>query len=163
MYGVIILIIQFVLPAIILTCSYWKILQKVREVEWLAAGSIPTSWRAKELGMGDRFLQVRVDWIVEEGSMLTSAQQVSYFFVTEPTLNPPSPSLGKAKEFHSQAQTAVRKRRVMYVLILMVVVFMGSWLPITIANILRDLSLVSSLRLQKSNQPRLMQTACVSL
>lgn len=37
-----------------------------------------------------------------------------------------------------QAQTAVRKRRVMYVLILMVVVFMASWLPLTIVNIFRD-------------------------
>lgn len=37
-----------------------------------------------------------------------------------------------------QAQTAVRKRRVMYVLILMVVVFMASWFPLTIVNIFRD-------------------------
>lgn len=37
-----------------------------------------------------------------------------------------------------QAQTSVRKRRVMYVLILMVSVFMGSWMPLTIVNILRD-------------------------
>ncbi|TKR86747.1 hypothetical protein L596_011272 [Steinernema carpocapsae] len=29
-----------------------------------------------------------------------------------------------------QAQTSIRKRRVMYVLILMVVVFMASWLPL---------------------------------
>ncbi|TKR86748.1 hypothetical protein L596_011273 [Steinernema carpocapsae] len=55
--------------------------------------------------------QVRQDWIVTEGSMLTEAQQ---------------------------AQTSIRKRRVMYVLILMVVVFMASWLPLTIVNILRD-------------------------
>ena len=37
-----------------------------------------------------------------------------------------------------QAQTSVRKRRVMYVLILMVAVFMGSWMPLTLVNILRD-------------------------
>lgn len=40
-----------------------------------------------------------------------------------------------------QAQTSVRKRRVMYVLILMVVVFMGSWMPLTIVNLLRDFDL----------------------
>ncbi|VDO53906.1 unnamed protein product, partial [Brugia timori] len=55
--------------------------------------------------------KVRADWIVAQHSMLTAAQQ---------------------------AQTAVRKRRVMYVLILMVVVFMASWLPLTIVNIFRD-------------------------
>lgn len=40
-----------------------------------------------------------------------------------------------------QAQTAVRKKRVMYVLILMVAVFMGSWMPLTLLNILRDIGL----------------------
>lgn len=40
-----------------------------------------------------------------------------------------------------QAQTAVRKKRVMYVLILMVAVFMGSWMPLTVVNILRDIGL----------------------
>jgi hypothetical protein len=30
-----------------------------------------------------------------------------------------------------QAQTSIRKRRVMYALILMVAVFMGSWMPLT--------------------------------
>ncbi|KAI6199180.1 G-PROTEIN-RECEP-F1-2 domain-containing protein [Aphelenchoides besseyi] len=58
--------------------------------------------------------KVRQDWIVNKGSMLTEAQQ---------------------------AHTSVRKRRVMYVLILMVAVFMGSWMPLTIANILRDIGL----------------------
>ncbi|KAH7702680.1 hypothetical protein AAVH_30158, partial [Aphelenchoides avenae] len=56
--------------------------------------------------------KVRQDWIVNTGSMLTEAQQ---------------------------AQTSVRKRRVMYVLMLMVAVFMGSWMPLTIVNILRDI------------------------
>ncbi|GMS80263.1 hypothetical protein PENTCL1PPCAC_2437, partial [Pristionchus entomophagus] len=41
-----------------------------------------------------------------------------------------------------QAQTAVRKRRVMYVLILMVVVFMLSWLPLTVSMLLRDLNAI---------------------
>uniref|UniRef100_A0A914XPN2 G-protein coupled receptors family 1 profile domain-containing protein n=1 Tax=Plectus sambesii TaxID=2011161 RepID=A0A914XPN2_9BILA len=40
-----------------------------------------------------------------------------------------------------QAQASVRKRRVMYVLILMVVAFVGSWLPLTIVNLLRDFNL----------------------
>ncbi len=40
-----------------------------------------------------------------------------------------------------QAQTTMRKRRVMYVLILMVVVFMASWMPLTLVNILRDMGL----------------------
>ncbi|KAI1719426.1 7 transmembrane receptor (rhodopsin family) domain-containing protein [Ditylenchus destructor] len=56
--------------------------------------------------------KVRQDWIVSSGSMLTEAQQ---------------------------AQTSIRKRRVMYVLILMVSVFMASWMPLTIVNILRDI------------------------
>uniref|UniRef100_A0AC35TMR7 G_PROTEIN_RECEP_F1_2 domain-containing protein n=1 Tax=Rhabditophanes sp. KR3021 TaxID=114890 RepID=A0AC35TMR7_9BILA len=59
--------------------------------------------------------KVREDWIVNKGSMLTQAQQ---------------------------AQTAVRKRRVMYVLILMVFVFIGSWTPLTIVNLLNDLGLL---------------------
>ncbi|EYC14663.1 hypothetical protein Y032_0040g333 [Ancylostoma ceylanicum] len=59
-------------------------------------------------------LKVRADWIVEEGSMLTAAQQ---------------------------AQTAVRKKRVMYVLILMVVVFMTSWLPLSAVNLIKDLEI----------------------
>ncbi|CAJ0581848.1 unnamed protein product, partial [Mesorhabditis spiculigera] len=58
--------------------------------------------------------KVRREWIVTEGSMLTQAQQV---------------------------QTAARKKRVMYVLILMVVVFMLCWLPLTVANLLRDLNI----------------------
>ncbi|VDN35797.1 unnamed protein product [Cylicostephanus goldi] len=40
-----------------------------------------------------------------------------------------------------QAQTAVRKRRVMYVLILMVVVFMASWLPLSAVNLIKDLEI----------------------
>ncbi|KIH53570.1 hypothetical protein ANCDUO_16297 [Ancylostoma duodenale] len=60
------------------------------------------------------FGKVRADWIVEEGSMLTAAQQ---------------------------AQTAVRKKRVMYVLILMVVVFMTSWLPLSAVNLIKDLEI----------------------
>ncbi|KAK0411454.1 hypothetical protein QR680_005661 [Steinernema hermaphroditum] len=82
MYGTLLLVCQYLIPAAIMAFCYWKILQKVRQ-----------------------------DWIVAEGSMLTEAQQ---------------------------AQTSIRKRRVMYVLILMVVVFMASWLPLTIVNILRD-------------------------
>uniref|UniRef100_A0A915CI05 G-protein coupled receptors family 1 profile domain-containing protein n=1 Tax=Parascaris univalens TaxID=6257 RepID=A0A915CI05_PARUN len=65
--------------------------------------------------------KVRADWIVTEGSMLTQAQQ---------------------------AQTSVRKRRVMYVLILMVVVFMASWFPLTIVNILRDFGIGTFLDVQ---------------
>ncbi|CAD6186842.1 unnamed protein product [Caenorhabditis auriculariae] len=84
-YGVVLLIIQFVIPAVIMSFCYWKILQKVR-----------------------------TDWIVEEGSMLTAAQQ---------------------------AQTSVRKRRVMYVLILMVVVFMACWLPLSTVNLIKDLGI----------------------
>ncbi|PAV63170.1 hypothetical protein WR25_12413 [Diploscapter pachys] len=38
-------------------------------------------------------------------------------------------------------KTAIRKRRVMYVLILMVVAFMASWLPLTAVNILKDFKL----------------------
>lgn len=37
-----------------------------------------------------------------------------------------------------QAQASVRKKRVMYVLILMVAAFMGSWLPLMVSNLLRD-------------------------
>ncbi|KAK5971448.1 7 transmembrane receptor [Trichostrongylus colubriformis] len=84
-YGISLLVVQFVIPALIMSFCYWKILQKVR-----------------------------TDWIVEEGSMLTAAQQ---------------------------AQTAVRKRRVMYVLILMVVVFMTSWLPLSAVNLIKDLEI----------------------
>ncbi|VDL67005.1 unnamed protein product [Nippostrongylus brasiliensis] len=40
-----------------------------------------------------------------------------------------------------QAQTAVRKRRVMYVLILMVVVFMTSWFPLSAVNLIKDLEI----------------------
>ncbi|VDN03412.1 unnamed protein product [Thelazia callipaeda] len=47
-----------------------------------------------------------------------------------------------------QAQTAVRKRRVMYVLILMVVVFMTSWFPLTIVNIFRDFRIGTFLDMQ---------------
>ncbi|KAM3717442.1 Neuropeptide receptor [Dirofilaria immitis] len=65
--------------------------------------------------------KVRADWIVAQHSMLTVAQQ---------------------------AQTAVRKRRVMYVLILMVVVFMASWLPLTIVNIFRDFGIEAFLDIQ---------------
>ncbi|VDN94784.1 unnamed protein product [Brugia pahangi] len=65
--------------------------------------------------------KVRADWIVAQHSMLTAAQQ---------------------------AQTAVRKRRVMYVLILMVVVFMASWLPLTIVNIFRDFGIEAFLDIQ---------------
>ncbi|KJH48532.1 7 transmembrane receptor [Dictyocaulus viviparus] len=85
LYGISLLVVQFVIPAVIMSLCYWKILQKVR-----------------------------ADWIVEEGSMLTAAQQ---------------------------AQTAVRKRRVMYVLILMVVVFMTSWLPLSAVNLIKDLEI----------------------
>uniref|UniRef100_A0A914QJS2 G-protein coupled receptors family 1 profile domain-containing protein n=1 Tax=Panagrolaimus davidi TaxID=227884 RepID=A0A914QJS2_9BILA len=56
--------------------------------------------------------KVRQDWIINTGSALTEAQQ---------------------------AQTSDRKRRVMYMLILMVAMFMGSWMPLTIVNILRDI------------------------
>ncbi|WKY08919.1 hypothetical protein Q1695_001806 [Nippostrongylus brasiliensis] len=84
-YGILLLVVQFMIPAIIMSFCYWKILQKVR-----------------------------ADWIVEEGSMLTAAQQ---------------------------AQTAVRKRRVMYVLILMVVVFMTSWFPLSAVNLIKDLEI----------------------
>uniref|UniRef100_A0AAF5CTT6 G_PROTEIN_RECEP_F1_2 domain-containing protein n=1 Tax=Strongyloides stercoralis TaxID=6248 RepID=A0AAF5CTT6_STRER len=55
--------------------------------------------------------KVREDWIVNKGSMLTQAQQ---------------------------AQTAIRKKRVMYVLIMMVFVFLGSWAPLTLCNMARD-------------------------
>uniref|UniRef100_A0A915PXG7 G-protein coupled receptors family 1 profile domain-containing protein n=1 Tax=Setaria digitata TaxID=48799 RepID=A0A915PXG7_9BILA len=65
--------------------------------------------------------KVRADWIVAQHSMLTAAQQ---------------------------AQTAVRKRRVMYVLILMVVVFMASWFPLTIVNIFRDFGIGAFLDMQ---------------
>uniref|UniRef100_A0A7E4VIP0 G_PROTEIN_RECEP_F1_2 domain-containing protein n=1 Tax=Panagrellus redivivus TaxID=6233 RepID=A0A7E4VIP0_PANRE len=56
--------------------------------------------------------KVRQDWIVNTGSALTEAQQ---------------------------AQTVERKRRVMYMLMLMVAMFMGSWMPLTVVNILRDI------------------------
>ncbi|VDM60185.1 unnamed protein product [Angiostrongylus costaricensis] len=85
LYGISLLVVQFVIPAVIMSLCYWNILQKVR-----------------------------ADWIVDEGSMLTAAQQ---------------------------AQTAVRKRRVMYVLILMVVVFMTSWLPLSAVNLIKDLEI----------------------
>ncbi|VDO28314.1 unnamed protein product [Onchocerca flexuosa] len=91
-YGSMLLVCQYLIPAIIMTFCYWKILQKVR-----------------------------ADWIVAQHSMLTAAQQ---------------------------AQTAVRKRRVMYVLILMVVVFMASWLPLTIVNIFRDFGIEAFLDIQ---------------
>jgi hypothetical protein len=58
--------------------------------------------------------KVRQDWMVNTGGVLSEAQQ---------------------------AQTTMRKRRVMYVLILMVVVFMASWMPLTLVNILRDMGL----------------------
>uniref|UniRef100_A0A914HJT5 G-protein coupled receptors family 1 profile domain-containing protein n=1 Tax=Globodera rostochiensis TaxID=31243 RepID=A0A914HJT5_GLORO len=41
-----------------------------------------------------------------------------------------------------QAATVLRKRRVMYVLILMVLIFMGSWMPLTIVNLLRDMDIL---------------------
>ncbi|CAI4223572.1 unnamed protein product [Auanema sp. JU1783] len=85
MYGIALLLLQLLIPSIIMSFCYWKILQKVR-----------------------------ADWIVEEGSMLTAAQQ---------------------------AQTSVRKRRVMYVLILMVVVFMACWLPLSAVNLIKDLGI----------------------
>ncbi|CAI5452090.1 unnamed protein product [Caenorhabditis angaria] len=75
-------LIQLIVPSCIMSFCYWKILQKVR-----------------------------TDWLVDEGSMLTAAQQ---------------------------AQTAVRKRRVMYVLILMVIVFMTCWTPISVVNLAKD-------------------------
>uniref|UniRef100_A0A914EAI9 G-protein coupled receptors family 1 profile domain-containing protein n=1 Tax=Acrobeloides nanus TaxID=290746 RepID=A0A914EAI9_9BILA len=56
--------------------------------------------------------KVRQDWIVDTGSLLTEAQQ---------------------------AQTLIRKRRVYWLLILMVAVFMGSWMPLSVVNILRDM------------------------
>ncbi|KAE9550965.1 hypothetical protein FO519_005826 [Halicephalobus sp. NKZ332] len=56
--------------------------------------------------------KVRQDWIINTGSALTEAQQ---------------------------AQHCDRKRRVMYMLILMVAMFMGAWMPLTIVNILRDI------------------------
>ncbi|ULT91193.1 hypothetical protein L3Y34_009060 [Caenorhabditis briggsae] len=84
-YTTSLLIIQLIIPAIIMSFCYWKILQKVR-----------------------------TDWLVDEGSMLTAAQQ---------------------------AQTAVRKRRVMYVLILMVIVFMACWFPLSVVNLFRDLGM----------------------
>lgn len=43
--------------------------------------------------------------------------------------------LNEAQQTHS----SVRKKRVMYTLLLMVLVFMGSWMPLTIANILKDI------------------------
>ena len=58
---------------------------------------------------------MRQDWIVREGSYLTEAQQ---------------------------AQASVRKRRVMYVLILMVVAYVCSWLPLTFINLLRDFDII---------------------
>ncbi|VDK86976.1 unnamed protein product [Litomosoides sigmodontis] len=91
-YGSMLLVCQYLIPAAIMTFCYWKILQKVR-----------------------------ADWIVAEHSMLTAAQQ---------------------------AQTAIRKRRVMYILILMVVVFMASWLPLTIVNIFRDFGIGAFLDMQ---------------
>lgn len=36
-------------------------------------------------------------------------------------------------------QTLIRKRRVYWLLILMVAVFMGSWMPLSVVNILRDM------------------------
>uniref|UniRef100_A0A158R692 G_PROTEIN_RECEP_F1_2 domain-containing protein n=1 Tax=Syphacia muris TaxID=451379 RepID=A0A158R692_9BILA len=63
-------------------------------------------------------VKVRSDWIVTEGSMLTEAQQ---------------------------AQASVRKKRVMYMLIVMVAAFMGSWLPLMISNLLRDFGIASFL------------------
>lgn len=76
------------------------------------------------------FFQVRADWIVEEGSMLTAAQQaqVTSWF-------------GLKGMSGVGVQTAVRKRRVMYVLILMVVVFMTSWLPLSAVNLIKDLEI----------------------
>lgn len=68
-------------------------------------------------------IQVRTDWIVAEGSLLTKSQQI---------------------------QTAIRKKRVMYTLILMVVVFMASWFPLTIANIFRDFGIGMKLLISRS-------------
>ncbi|MFH4979811.1 hypothetical protein AB6A40_006520 [Gnathostoma spinigerum] len=65
--------------------------------------------------------KVQTDWLVTEGPMLTEAQQ---------------------------AQTSVRKKRVMYVLILMVVAFMASWLPLTVVNISRDFGIGNFLETQ---------------
>ncbi|KAL3070510.1 hypothetical protein niasHS_007808 [Heterodera schachtii] len=48
-------------------------------------------------------------------------------------------SFSSTMTVEQQAQTAMRKRRVMYVLILMVLIFMGSWMPLTIVNLLRDM------------------------
>ncbi|CAB01528.2 G-protein coupled receptors family 1 profile domain-containing protein [Caenorhabditis elegans] len=84
-YTTSLLIIQLIIPAIIMSFCYLMILQKVQ-----------------------------TDWLVDEGSMLTAAQQ---------------------------AQTAVRKRRVMYVLILMVIVFMACWFPLSAVNLFRDLGM----------------------
>ncbi|VDL67048.1 unnamed protein product [Nippostrongylus brasiliensis] len=77
-------------------------------------GPIKKSRRRIEELLTSKRPPVRADWIVEEGSMLTAAQQ---------------------------AQTAVRKRRVMYVLILMVVVFMTSWFPLSAVNLIKDLEI----------------------
>nr|CAD2145156.1 unnamed protein product [Meloidogyne enterolobii] len=85
-YGISLLSIQFLIPTLIMTYCYWKILQKVRQ-----------------------------DWLVPTNNSIMSLEQ--------------------------QAQTAIRKRRVMYVLILMVLIFMGSWMPLTFVNLLRDIGI----------------------
>uniref|UniRef100_A0A1I7WQ70 G_PROTEIN_RECEP_F1_2 domain-containing protein n=1 Tax=Heterorhabditis bacteriophora TaxID=37862 RepID=A0A1I7WQ70_HETBA len=179
-YGICLLVIQFMIPAVIMSICYWKILQKFYSHEYLyhfrtiflpsdvdpssallftnllyeylimiysalskymecvrtmkGTATVDTNLKlaiSDRQNLSDillylgayytlkqqRLIQsvvVRTDWIVEEGSMLTAAQQ---------------------------AQTAVRKRRVMYVLILMVVVFMGSWLPLSAVNLIKDLGI----------------------
>ncbi|KAI6207322.1 G-PROTEIN-RECEP-F1-2 domain-containing protein [Aphelenchoides fujianensis] len=124
-YGSTLLIFQYLIPVSILTFCYWKILQKVgecvlfaffilsfqvRAVDFLLDRNMSKrNWGKQSISRSNRCFS---DWLVQQGSMLTKAQQ---------------------------QQTAVRKRRVMYILILMVAIFLGSWLPLTIANILRDI------------------------
>ncbi|KAI6190150.1 G-PROTEIN-RECEP-F1-2 domain-containing protein [Aphelenchoides bicaudatus] len=71
-------------------------------------------WKILQVGEKELYWKVKTDWMtsIKSGSLLTDAQQT---------------------------HTSVRKKRVMYVLILMVAVFMGSWMPLTIVNILRDI------------------------
>ncbi|OZC09420.1 7 transmembrane receptor [Onchocerca flexuosa] len=96
-------------------------------ISWLTSATVSSplfvTQRLQPLALENITLcgYVRADWIVAQHSMLTAAQQ---------------------------AQTAVRKRRVMYVLILMVVVFMASWLPLTIVNIFRDFGIEAFLDIQ---------------
>ena len=117
LYGVALLVVQFLIPTLIMAYCYWKILQKANCFRCILNSS--------------KTVQVRQDWLVPTSNFILSLEQ--------------------------QAQTAMRKRRVMYVLILMVMpsfthirripaktqvlIFMGSWMPLTFVNLLRDLNI----------------------